>query len=274
MADIQTTFGDVVVVHRQLAEEEILYQGGSFAVYNIPTENLKASFALTNVVNTDNRFISLSQGNVMAVISGRIDNPKLRAWTYTLDGHDYYVLRLGTQGKTLVYDLTTGQWSWWSSPNYVSWRPSTGLNWKSSFDIPSRFGSNVVVGDDSYGVLWVLDPEKGLDDYILDDKEASFPRVATGQIPVSSRQALAIYNVDLSASIGTPSLTSNTVSLEYSDDQGYNYVTADEPQVSQLGGYNQEFSWRSLGQARAPGRLFRITDNGAFSRIDYLSINE
>ena len=91
---------------------------------------------------------------------------------------------------------------------------------------------------------------------------------------VRGRNAIPVYSVDLTASLGDPSLENNTVTLEYSDDQGHTYLTADEPHVAEAGNYAQEFSWHSLGQVRAPGRLFRLTDDGAFARIDSLDVNE
>jgi hypothetical protein len=33
-------------------------------------------------------------------------------------------------------------------------------------------------------------------------------------------------------------------------------------------------SWYSLGQIQAPGRLFRITDDGAVARIDGMEMND
>ena len=34
----------------------------------------------------------ISQGRVRVLYTGRIDTPYVRAWTFTLDGHDFYVL--------------------------------------------------------------------------------------------------------------------------------------------------------------------------------------
>ena len=147
------------------------------------------------------------------------------------------------------------------------------MNWVSSGNIPATYGSNVIVGDDSYGILWILDPEKGLDDALLTDEEVAFPRVATGQMITRDRNFLPIFSVDLTGSMGVPALTDNYVTLEYSDDQGHSYVTADETYVVELGNYDQEFMWISLGLVRAPGRIFRISDNGAFARIDGLDVN-
>jgi len=272
--EIQAPQAGTIVAVNQVAQALRVPQGISLGIYNVPADNIAATYAGENVTyRRTAQTIRVTQLAPLAVYRGKIDNPKLKSWFYTLDGHDFYILKLGTGGKTLVLDLMTGQWSWWTTGNDLRWRASVGMNWRSSGNIPEQFGSNVVVGDDSYGVLWILDPEKGQDDMLLTDAETTFPRVATGQMVSRGRISLPIYSVYLTASLGDPALTLNNVTLEYSDDQGHSYVTADQPQTTQEGSYDQEFVWRSLGQVRAPGRLFRITDNGAFRRIDSLDVN-
>lgn len=276
MTDMAVPAANVFAVMTRSAPELNVFQGHFLVPYNIPSREMRVS-AVTSIVPVVqiSQQMRASQMLALAIVKGQLDNPKLRAWTYTLDGHDYYILKLGTGSKTLVFDLSTGQWSWWCSANSTRWRASVGMNWRSAGTIPVNFGSNVVVGDDTLGALWVLDPEQGYDDHFFDGFDpVKFPRVATGQIPMDSRKALPIYSVDLTASVGYPALSDSVVSLDYSDDQGNTYVTADEPQVSTEGVYDQEFAWRSLGQVRSPGRLFRITDDGAFARIDSMVINE
>lgn len=273
--NINAPQGGFLAAVRAISGSMHLPQAQLMVPYNIPADNIKVTYGGFNIAyRRVAQQMPVTQATIMAVVRGKIDNPKLIAWSYTLDGHDYYVLKLGTYGKTLVFDLSTGTWSWWSSIDSDRWRLSVGMNWKSSYDIPYNYGSNVIVGDDSYGVLWVLDPEKGMDDDILMDEEVPYPRVATGQITTTDRNFLPIYEVELSASSGNPSYSLNTVTLEYSDDLGQTYVVADDVKTSVAGNYDQEFTWYSLGLVRSPGRLFRLSDNGAFARIDNLTVNE
>lgn len=263
-----------VVPYRAATTEIDAPQAQFMVPYNVPADSIGATFAGVNVpYRRIAQELDVTQSTMMVVTRGKIDNPKLIAWGYTLDGHDYYVLKLGTEGKTLVFDISTGTWSWWSNTDTLRWRVNTGMNWRSSGNISSTHGSNVIVGDDSYGVLWVLDPEAGVDDHLLSDSTVTFPRVATGQMTTRDRNFLPVYSVNLTSSLGQPSLTGNTVTLEYSDDQGHTFVTADEPQIAVAGNYEQDFCWYSLGLVRAPGRLFRISDNGAFARIDSMDVN-
>lgn len=244
----------------------------TLVVANFPTPQLDASQAgtivTTNFTNTDMR---LSQAAVMVVGRGRVYNPKLRVWTYTLDGHEYYVLRLGDD-KTLVYDLTTQQWSWFTYGELDFWRPNTGMNWYSAGTISNQYGSNIICGDDTFGHLWVLDPEQGFDDNSVDPAEGEarrFPREATGQVITRQRVSLPVYEVYLTASFGEPVETGDTVELSYSDDLGNTYVSAGEIPTN-AGDFKQQFSWRSLGLITQSGRLFKISDDGAFARIDGL----
>jgi len=258
-----------------MAQAEYVQVPGLSAIslINFPAEFVNAAglgvVSATRATSNDFRVTGLE---VVSLVKGKTYNPKLRRFTYTLDAHDFYVLRLGDD-KTLVFDLYTGQWSSYSSGVSETWKANAGLNWYGAGSIPSVYGSNIIVGDDTYGSLYVLDPEYGVDDNYSGETQSTFDRVATGQIPVRGRDAFPVYSVYLTSALGAPSITPNSVTLEYSDDQGHSWLVADEPQEMGLGDYAKEFSWRSLGQARAPGRLFRITDNGAFSRIDSLDVN-
>lgn len=272
--NIQASQAETSVVYKYTTAGINVPQAQTILTYNIPTHNINmAQVVLESIFNKDASYISCSQAKVLVVGKGSVDNPKLKAWTYTLDGHDYYVLKLGTDSQTIVFDLTTGQSAWWSWDGKDHWRTSVGLNWRSSGNIPFNYGSNVICGDDSTGILWVLDPMQGVDDGIATDDPVTFERVAVGQMITRDRQFIPVYSVDLTASLGDPSLTADNFSLSYSDDQGHTFLTADAPQATTAGNYEQYMTWRSLGLIRSPGRLFKITDNGAFARIDGLDVN-
>ena len=242
------------------------------AVYNTPVVELSVSNTAVRTVREGVPTANVSRFLLRTIVRGKIENPRVRAWSYTLDGHDFYVLKLGTEDKTLVFDLSTGQWSQWSSAEDPRWRASLGFNWRSSRRVPANYGSNVIVGDDSYGALWVLDPDYGMDEHLLDGDPVPFPRVATGQMAIRGRLAQPCFSVYLSASAGSPAVTPSSVTLEYSDDSGETFADAGAIPVNSED-YTQEFAWRSLGQVRAPGRLFRISDDGALARIDSLDVN-
>jgi len=273
-ASINAPQGDTLAVQQSASTIEAS-GGGVQAVYNIPTPYIRSTAASIDVVyRWTAQEIQTTQSYTLAVVRGTISNPALRSWYYTLDGHDFYVLKLGTKFKTLVYDLETGKWSYFNTAGQSAWRASIGMNWRSSGSIGGVYGSNVVVGDDSTGILWVLDPTYGLDDNLEDDQPAgTFERIATGQMVQRGRQHSPVYSVDLTASTGSPAQSDMTISLSYSDDNGNSYVVADDVKTAITGDYNQDITWYSLGLIKYPGRLFRLTDDGAVARIDSLDVN-
>lgn len=273
-ASINAPQGAVLSIQTQKAASLNAPQLNALGIYNVPAKKINVAQASETVIyRRIAQEVNVTQMSSMAVIAGRIGNPKLAAWGFTLDGHDFIVLKLGTFQKTFVFDISTGQWSWWSSGSSVCWSPNVGMNWRSSGMLPKTYGSNVIVGDDTTGMLYILDPLYGLDDGPIVGTVGTFPRTATGQMTTRDRNFLQIFSLNLTASIGNPALTGQQVTLEYSDDQGHTFVTADDPITTTAGDYTTDFVWYSLGLVRSPGRLYRIQDDGACQRIDSLDVN-
>lgn len=244
-----------------------------YASINFPTAQLRTTQARTYVATTSGMTLRTTQARVYAAVRGRIQNPRLRAWTYTLDGHDFYVLRIGDE-ETFVFDLTTEQWSRFTSQDFEFWRPNYGANWRDAMKAANTYGSTVLVGDDTFGLLWFLDPDQGYDEHpdASIDVDLPFPRAATGQMIARGRQYIGCYAVWLTASGGFPAYPNATVTLSYSDDAGNNYNSAG-PITVESGNYNQDLVWYSLGKYTYPGRLYRIEDDGALARIDSMDVD-
>lgn len=277
MADAQIYQFQVLSAQLQETEEVFVGQIQTLTAINFPSEftqfsQLQIVSTITPVVRSE-----ISQIQVLAAVRGRIANPKLRAWTFTLDNHDFYVLRLGDQ-VTLIYDVLTEQWVEWSGGDLSFWRPNIGMNWIGGTRLGPNFGSNVVVGDDTFGLLYFLDPDQAYDDNPNDlalIQQIEYERIVTGQISVRGRDEIPCYavflvgdNYGLTATDFVPS-----VQLEISDDAGKSYDDAGSIAATPET-VDQEYSWHSLGQMSSPGRLFRISDNGLFTRIDSLDVND
>lgn len=206
---------------------------------------------------------------VYAWVKGYVEQPHVRAWTFSLDGHDFYVLRLGTL-STVVYDLATGQWAEWRGHSLPYWRAVKGINWLGMGpDTANRlYGTNIVAGDDRAGILWMLDPTAGIDDGVASDQDpVAFTRAVTGVVPMSMRETRPVGGVYITASLGSPVTgASADITLDYSDDWGNSFVTAGAVAI-ETGNYGQEIAYRSLGLIRAPGRVWRVSDEGAAVRI-------
>jgi hypothetical protein len=250
----------------------------SIVVYNIPTVELDVSQFYVNVVGKAANDIAVSQFRAMAITLGRVANPAVRAWTFTLDGHDFYVLRLGDM-STLIYDFSSEQWIEWTSGDLPFWRPSSGFTWVGAQALAQNYGSSVVIGDDTYGLLWFLDPTLPYDenpDPLRTPTQLPFQRIVTGQVLAKSRQYLPCYGVFLSGdNYGLDDVEfAPGVQLETSDDQGRTWDDQGTIAVTAQPLDPSPYEWLSLGQISNPGRMFRITDNGVFARIDTLDMND
>lgn len=203
------------------------------------------------------------------VAAGTDEDIRHRVWTYTLDGHDIAVFRLGPF-ESLGYDLTTNTWFEPQSVDRDYWRPHVGQNWigMSTATFANGFGSDIVAGDSETGILWILDPTAGRDDDPDTGEPTAFNRVVTGGIPLSGREVVPCNAVTLGVSLGDPTHTGATITLETSDDGGHTWLNHGSRTIT-AGEYDAVLEWRSLGQMKAPGRIFRFTDNGAVATFKW-----
>ena len=256
-------------------EEIQVTQARALAMINFPTPFMHVSQARAEVAVNATKPMLVSQARVMVAARGRVANPRVRAWTFTLDGHDFYVLRLGDT-ETLVYDTYSKQWMDWDGEDLSFWRTNTGITWPGGAALAYEYGSNVVAGDDTWGLLWFLDPELGYDQHPDADntnQELAFERVVMGQYPKRGYNAEPCYVIYLDAALGSPTVTAPYLKLETSDDAGHTFIDQGSL-VTTVGDYTQVLSWQSLGQIAQPGRLFRITDNGATPAIFDMEMND
>lgn len=175
-----------------------------------------------------------------------------RAWTFTMDGHVFYALDLGQEG-TYLFDDTTQQWSKFITQGFDGWNLTNGTVW----------GQRIVGGDLLTDDIWEMQPGAGLDNGALD-----IIHVVTGGLVKRSRTYSSVESFRLNCSFGQLADSFDaTVQLSFSDDQGQTFTDMDVQSVTE-GDFVGEIAWRSLGSFAAPGRIFRITDVGAFLRID------
>lgn len=250
----------------------------AMTVFNFPTEFIKANQLVVVPVYREPASIQANQLRVMAVVRGRVDQPSLVAWTFTLDGHDFYALRLGDV-TTLIYDQNTQQWAEWGedlpigdgiTDTNARWTISTGLNWQGLGALAQIMGTDVVAGDDTFGAIYVFDPEEDEDYKAYTGAGQPFTRVAQGQLTMVGRDAVPIWGVQLSGSVGEQwSGDLVNVELQSSDDMGNSYYSHGVVSIVQ-GNFAYRLDWNSLGAMNNPGRLFKVIDTGALVRLDAL----
>lgn len=189
---------------------------------------------------------------LVAKLTGIADPARSRAWAFTLDGHEFYVLNLGAQG-TFLWDTVTSQWCKFVTNGYGQWNFTNGCQW----------GNRVVGGDLLTDQVWELRPTA-----LLDEGWRDINHVVTGGIATRSRVYVSCDNLRVAGSIGLlDELNGATMTLRYSDDQE---ATWSDPFTIQLteDEFDGEIAWRSLGSFMAPGRIFELSDIGGLIRID------
>lgn len=245
-------------------------QSGALAVVRQSAALVKSpSGQALGIIQYPADFAQAAQVGALAVVRGKVSSPKVRAWTFSLDGHDFYVLRVGDI-ETLVYDVTAKEWYEWGSGEDPVWSVATGFTWYGGRRMGAAFGTNIVVGSDFNGTLYFLSPNDNEDDDAVlgNDLKRPFVRQIVGQAFVESGyDFIPCFGVQVFGSVGQ---SLGDVTLEISDDRGDTYENMGALSVPADRQYRLE--WQSLGSLRAPGRLFRITDNGALRRIDGLEM--
>jgi hypothetical protein len=271
---VRTSQGKVLALADGPAVNLRVETGKVLAAAAYPAENARVTQASVLTSMTVSNTVRVTQAKILAVGVGRVFDPKVRVFTFTIDGHDYVVIRLGTT-ETLVYDNHSDQFYIWGSGSEGLWKAYDGVNWPGGARLANSFGSNVVVGDDANGSLYFLDPNADQDDDAVYGSEVprEFRREVSGQYPLKGYSFQRCYGVELYGSIGQSSYggTDQSVTLSYSDDRGTTYVNT-APITINVGDYNGRVFWRSLGSIRTPGRIFKITDYGTLKRIDGMNM--
>lgn len=239
------------------------------------TAQIQATSANLTLPVVQEKTFQVTKAAVQVVCRGRPELAYVRAWTFTLDGHEYYVLQL--QEMTLVYDIQMKQWYNWGSVDRDLWRAQIGIDWNANVGkiIGGSLGAtNIIVGDYALGSLYFLNTALNEDTGPEGDGFLPFKRDLYAQAAVRGHDYVPCNGIELSGSIGeTSGATVTSVTLEYSDDSGHTYVNAGAIDVTP-GQYSFVLQWPSLGSFKGPGRLFRVTDWGVLARVDGIDMND
>lgn len=174
----------------------------------------------------------------------------IEAWTFSLDGHEFYALDLGVE--TLLYDTTTNQWCQFETDGRGYWNIRRGGMWN----------DRVVGASVTDATLWEVDPNA-----VLDEDSLNITHLTTGGVQTRSRSAQRQDSFRLAASAGKVGRDGAVVRLRFSDDNGNTW----SPYYSvalRRGNYSQDIAFTSLGAVQSPGRVFEVSDIGGLIRID------
>jgi hypothetical protein len=178
---------------------------------------------------------------------------RLRCWTYTLDGHTFYVLDLGVEG-TWVWDLTSSEWANFFTTGFLQWDVANGTQW----------GNRVVGGSLNTTDVWELKAEASSDN----DAALDIVHTVTGGLQMRTRGKLSVGALRVMTSSNKIGAIAGTSSLDmrFSDDNGDTWSATYS--VALTSSVTAEIAYRSLGSFAAPGRIFELRDVGGPVRID------
>jgi hypothetical protein len=174
----------------------------------------------------------------------------LSAWTFGIDGHKFYVLRIPGQ-TTLAFDALTKAWCEFTSSDWGTWLPHVGYD----------LNGTTYAGSHVDGAIYTLDGTSW-----LDDGEPMIWAV-TGTVPVSGKPTR-----NDSITIGVGASSDCNIRLRWKDGQ-LDYPDFYED-LEVRAPYDLTGMWR-LGSPDAPYRTFEISGNPAARvRLSGMMANE
>ena len=170
-------------------------------------------------------------------------------FTYSLEGHSFYVLTFPSADRTWVYDVTTKYWHNWSS----------GLDGgRHRSNCSAFFTGKQLVGDYSNGKIYELD----LATYT--DNGGSIRRVRAVQTTKSSLNRVFHSRLQVEFEGGTGLETGDgsdpQAMLDWSDDGGHTWSNEHWAGIGKIGEYKNRAVWRRLGSSRLRNYRLTITD--------------
>lgn len=172
------------------------------------------------------------------------------AFTYEMEGHQFYVLTFPTANHTWVFDAATGEWHEWL------WRkPGDNTLHRHRANCAVFFNGQQLVGDWETGKVYSLD----FDTY--SDNGDPIRRERTTQTISAEGERLFFSQllVDMETGVGltTGQGSDPEVMLEYSDDGGHSWSNIKTAKIGKIGEYKRRVRFGPTGQSR--NRVWRLS---------------
>jgi len=169
-----------------------------------------------------------------------------RAFTYTQEGHKFYVLN--TDAGCFAYDMATGAWHERRSNGHSNYRVGRAVEaW-----------GKTVMGDAYVGKLYTPDLDRYSEDGEMISMEISLPDLE------ASRERVTMYAFEVYCETGVGLNDGQgadpQIMLRYSDTGGRTWSNELWRSLGVIGDYRARAIWRSLGQFRTRQIKLTITD--------------
>ena len=171
-----------------------------------------------------------------------------RGWTYTLEGHKFYVLEV--DAGTFLFDRATGAWHKRGSYNSAWWRCNGAVE---------AYGQTLLTDRDA-GVIYTVSND------VYDEVGDAIRMEITLPTLEFARRLVTMYSLEVTTETGVGGPDDNPqVMMQYSDDGGHNWSAELWRGLGKQGGRKNRTIWRKLGQFRQ--RQVRLAITAAVQRM-------
>lgn len=172
------------------------------------------------------------------------------AFSYRLNGHDFYQINFQQQSVSWLYDATTEAWS----------QMTSGTDTRHYGNRSAQFNNEIIVSDYRNGNLYTLDALTYTDNNDVIFRELITPHFFKGD----SFNKLHIYRLRLDMQQGVGLVdgqgSNPQIMLQVSRDGGYTYGNEMWTSFGAQGEFLKRAEWRRLGVSRNYVFKFRISD--------------
>jgi hypothetical protein len=178
-----------------------------------------------------------------------IDVTDARAWTYQVEGHEFYVITFPNADITWVYDLATQQWHKW-----LYWDSPTATYHRHRANCGIAFANKNLVGDWENGKVYSLDFDQYTDAGSPIRRLRRAPHITTDL----QRQYFEEFQIQFQPGVGltTGQGENPQAMLRWSNDGGSTWSNEHWTSIGRIGAYQNRAIWRRLGWSR--DRIFEV----------------
>lgn len=178
-----------------------------------------------------------------------VDVSDARAWTYQVEGHEFYVITFPNADLTWVYDLATQQWHKW-----LYWDSATATYHRHRANCGIAFANKNLVGDWENGKIYSVDYNAFTDAGDTIRRLRRAPHITTDL----QRQYFEEFQIQFQPGVGLPSGQGQDpqAMLRWSNDGGSTWSNEHWTSIGKQGNYVNRAIWRRLGWSR--DRIFEV----------------
>lgn len=192
------------------------------------------------------------------IAKGTIDDAF--AYSYTEEGHAFYVITFPTQGATWVYDAATGLWH--ERGHFTHGRHHGNC-------YVEAHGQHLI-GDYQNSRIYMLDMDAYTDDGDILQRVMVFPPMHASR----DRATMWAFELDMESGHDMPGGVEPSAVLAYSDNGGKTWSNNKTVGIGKIGEYLTRVIWRQLGQFRQRQVKVTISDPipvvvmGAYAEVE------